>query len=220
MTMFIGHFAIAFASKEVAPKTSLGTLFMASQFIDLLWPIFLLLGIEHVKVDPGNTIVTPFDFVYYPYSHSLLTVIAIGALLSLVYWAVTRYRQGALVIGLACLSHWLLDAISHRPDLPLFPGGDILIGLGLWNSLAGTLILEGLLFIAGIILYVRLTKAKDRVGRFALWSLIAFLTITYIASIFGPPPPDDQQKIALVGLSTWLLVLWAYWIDKHRQVSH
>jgi membrane-bound metal-dependent hydrolase YbcI (DUF457 family) len=216
--MFIGHFAIGFASKKFAPRTSLGILFLASQLIDLLWPVLLLAGIEQVKVDSGNTVVTPLDFIHYPYSHSLLTVIIISTLLAVSYWAITRYRQGSLVLWLACMSHWVLDAISHRPDLPLYPGSSTFIGFGLWNSLGGTILLEGLLFTTGIILYARITKPKNRAGRYALWALVAFLTLTYASAIFGPPPPDDQQKIALVSLSTWLFVLWAYWIDKHRQV--
>jgi hypothetical protein len=218
--MFLGHFAMAFGAKKVAPKTSLGTLFIASQFIDLLWPVLLLLGIEHVRVEPGNTVVTPLNFIAYPYSHSLLSVFVYGVLLAAMYWAFARYRRGAITLFFVLVSHWLLDLISHRPDLPLYPGSSTLEGLGLWNSLPGTLIVEGGLFIVGIILYVRATKSTDRIGIYALWLLILFLTIMYAVNIFGPPPPGDRITIGVVGLSSWLLMAWAYWIDRHRRVVH
>jgi len=214
--MFIGHFAIAMGAKKAAPQTSLGTLFIASQFIDLLWPILLLLGIEHVQVETGNTVVTPLNFFDYPYSHSLLSVIVYGVLLSALYWALKRYPRGAITVFFVLVSHWVLDFISHRPDLPLYPGSSTLEGLGLWNSLIGTLIIEGGLFIIGIILYVRATKSTDKIGIYSFWALIVFLTIIYILNVFGPPPPDDQNTIGVVGLSMWLLVAWAYWIDRHR----
>lgn len=217
--MFIGHFAIALGAKKAAPRTSLGTLFIASQFVDLLWPVLLLLGIEHVRVEPGNTVVTPFNFIDYPYSHSLLSVFVYGAALAALYWAFKRYLRGAIVLLFVLVSHWVLDFISHRPDLPLYPGSSTMEGLGLWNSLPGTLLVEGGLYIIGIVLYVRATKSVDRIGIYSFWSLIILLAIILIVNIFGPPPPPDQGAIALVGLSGWLFMAWGYWIDRHRRVA-
>jgi len=119
--MLIGHFGIGFAAKRVAPKASLGTLFIASQFIDLLWPVLVLLGIEQVKIDPGNTVVTPLDFSYYPYSHSLLTVLVWSLLIGFIYFIVKKNKAVSIYLGALVLSHWLLDLIAHRPDLPLVP---------------------------------------------------------------------------------------------------
>jgi len=217
--MFIGHFAIALGAKKAAPQTSLGTLFMASQFIDLLWPFLLLLGIEHVKVEPGITVVAPFNFIDYPYSHSLLTVLIYGVVFAGAYMALKRYRRGAITLFFVLVSHWVLDFISHRPDLPLYPGSSMLAGMGLWNSLAGTLIVEGGLYIIGILLYVRATKSRDAIGIYSFWSLIVLLAVILVANIFGPQPPSDQEKIALVGLSGWVFIAWGYWIDRHRAVD-
>ena len=217
--MYIGHFGIALATKRVAPGTSLGTLIAASQFIDLIWPILLLSGVETVVIDPGNTVVTPLDFQRYPYSHSLATVMAWATLFSGTYWAVTRYRRGALTVWGAVVSHWVLDFISHRPDLPLWPGGTTFVGLGLWRSLAGTLLVEVALFAAGILFYLRATKAVDRTGKAALWALIIFLSVTFLANLFGPPPPPGAERVvAITAVLLWLLVPWGSLIDRHRRL--
>ena len=107
--MFIGHFGVALAAKKVAPKTSLGTLILASQFADLLWPFLLLVGIEHVEIVPGITKVSPFDFTDYPFSHSLLMLFFWSLLVGGIYYALRRYQRGAFVIGAAVISHWILD---------------------------------------------------------------------------------------------------------------
>src|SRR5512145_681024 len=117
--MFLGHFALGFGAKVVARRVSLGALFLAAQFIDLLWPIFLLLGIERVRIEPGATVVTPLVFEHYPYSHSLLAVLGWAVLLGVLYLVLKRDRLGAVVMGALVLSHWLLDLMVHRPDLPL-----------------------------------------------------------------------------------------------------
>ena len=156
--MFIGHFGVGFGAKRAAPRVSLGTLFMAAQFIDLLWQTLLLLGIEHVEIAPGITRVTPLNFISYPVSHSLLMVCVWGALFGFIHWLVRRDRRAAIVLGLCVLSHWLLDLIMHRPDLPLYPGDSPHLGFGLWNSLAASLVVEGLIFAGGIALYLRSTR--------------------------------------------------------------
>jgi hypothetical protein len=215
--MFIGHAAVAFAAKKAAPKTSLGTLIMAAQFIDLLWPVFLLLGLEHVRIDPGNTALTPLDFYDYPFSHSLGAVIVWGLVFGGVYFAARRYRTGAITLGLLVVSHWILDFLAHRPDLPLAPGSETRVGLGLWDSVAATVIVEGLLFAAGVAFYAKTTKPIDRIGTYALWALVAFFVGVYVMNVFGAAPPSTDV-IAIAGNASWLFVLWGYWIDKHRAV--
>ncbi|MBJ6752840.1 hypothetical protein [Geomonas anaerohicana] len=216
--MFIGHFAVGFASKAAVPKTSLGTLFLASQFVDLLWPTLLLLGIERVRIVPGITRVTPLDFESYPISHSLLAVTGWALLVALVYQAAQRYPRGACVLGAIVVSHWFLDLVVHRPDLPLVPGGSVRVGMDLWASLAGTFIVEMGLFAVGVALYLKKTVAQDAVGRWGLWALVVFLVGIYLSNLFGPPPPS-VAAIAWVGQSQWLLVLWGYWVDRHRVVT-
>jgi hypothetical protein len=216
--MFIGHYAVALAAKKAAPKVSLGTLFLSAQFIDLLWPLFLLLGLEHVRIDPGNTAFTPLDFYDYPISHSLLAVIGWSLGVGLIYFIARRYTRGALILGACVVSHWLLDAVTHRPDLPLFPGGKTHIGLGLWNSFTASVVVEVTLFVVGIILYTRSTTARDRTGRYAFWALVIFLSIIWVSNMLSPPPPNETA-IAIASLSLWLIVPWAYWIDRHRQIA-
>jgi hypothetical protein len=216
--MFIGHFALGFAAKKVAPQPSLGTLLLASQFIDLLWPIMLLLGWEQVMIEPGNTQVTPLNFIHYPISHGLLAVILWGVLIGGIYFFLKRILKSALMLGVLVVSHWILDLFTHRPDLPLFPGSDIKVGLGLWNSLIGTLLVEGGLFIIGVYLYLKTTRAKNKTGQWTLWALVVFLAIIYITNLFGPPPPE-VKPIAYLGLLQWLFIAWGYWIDRNRKVT-
>ena len=216
--MLIGHFAVAFAAKRAVPRVSLGVLVAATELIDLLWPLFLFAGLESVRIDPGNTAVTPLAFVHYPITHSLVGASGWAILFGLLYWAVTRYAAGAVTVGLVTVSHWFLDAVVHRPDLPLYPGSSTLIGLGLWNSMAGTVLVEGGLFLAGVWLYTSGTRPRDGVGRYALWAFVAFLVLIYVGNLFGPPPPS-VQAIAWVGLASYLIPFWAGWFDRHRVVT-
>jgi hypothetical protein len=213
--MFLGHFGVGFGAKRAAPRTSLGTLFLSAQFIDLLWPTLLLAGVERVEIRPGTTAVTPLDFVSYPISHSLAVVLCWGLLFGATYWFVRRYRAGAWITGAAVVSHWFLDLVVHRPDLPLAPGVATKVGLGLWNSLGATLAIEGVVFAAGVVIYLRSTVALDRLGRYGMWALVALLALIYAGSIAGPPPPNSRA-IAWAGQAQWLLVLFGYWIDRHR----
>jgi membrane-bound metal-dependent hydrolase YbcI (DUF457 family) len=212
--VFIGHFAVALAAKRAAPRTSLGTLTFAAQFLDLLWPVLLLAGVERVEIRPGETAFTPLVFEHYPVSHSLATAIGWAAACAGVYWAITRYGRGALVVALVVVSHWVLDWVTHRPDLPLYPGGP-LQGLGLWNSVVATLVVETLLFAGGLALYLRTTRARKATGRWNLGAFAAFLVFVYLAAAFGPPPPD-VRTLATSAFAMWLLVAWAYAVDRGR----
>ena len=217
--MFIGHFALAFAAKKAAPKVSLGTLFMAAQLADLVWPTLVLLGIETLAVAPGITAFTPLDFTSYPYSHSLVALTGWAAALAVTYALVRhgKVREG-ITLAVLVLSHWVLDFLTHRPDMPLTIGGDARLGLGLWNSIAGTILVEGLLFAAGVAVYMKATRSVDRTGKVALLALIGFLVVVYVANVVGPPPPS-ASAVAWVAESSWLLVAWAYWVDRYRKAA-
>jgi hypothetical protein len=141
-----------------------------------------------------------------------------GLLAAIGYWLVARYLAGAVVIGCGVVSHWLLDAVVHRPDLPLYPGTSPLIGFGLWNSIAGTLVVEGILFAAGVWAYASMTRSRDRLGTYGLWSFVSLLVVLYIANVAGPPPPSVRAML-LVSLSGLLFPFWAAWFDKHREVQ-
>jgi membrane-bound metal-dependent hydrolase YbcI (DUF457 family) len=215
--MFLGHYALAFGAKRIAPAVSLGWLFLASQFADLLWPTLVVLGVERVEIDPGNTVVTPLNFVSYPYSHSLVMLLVWSAVCALAY----HLRRGpqptaAAIIGGLVFSHYILDVITHRPDMPITIGGSQKIGLGLWNYPGTTLAVESTLFLLGTLMYVGATRERDRAGRVGLYLLIATLAAVYFAALYGPPPPDSRS-VAAAGHLAWLFVLWAYWVDRHRK---
>lgn len=213
--MFIGHFGVAFAAKKVAPRTSLGTLILAAQFLDFLWPVFLLLGLEHVSILPGATKASPLDFTDYPISHSLLMAMVWAILFGGIYYALRRNLQSALVVGAAVLSHWVLDFIVHRPDLQLYPGGDTRVGLGLWNSWAASIAVEVLFFGAGLAIYLGCTRARDNAGSYGFWALIAFLFLGWVSALFAGAPPS-VTALAWGGIAMWLMALWGWWADGHR----
>lgn len=210
--MFIGHFALALAAKKADKKISLGTTFMAVQLLDLLWPPFLLIGIEKVKIEPGNTAFTPLNFIHYPFSHSLVNAAVWAMLFATVFYFIRKDIRGSVIVGLLVLSHWFLDFFTHRPDLPVFPWSDWKVGLGLWSNVTFTLVIEVGLFVAGVYFYLTNTNL-DKKHKIIFWSLIAFLLIVYVMNVFGPPPPSEKA-ISYAGFSLWLLVAWAYWADK------
>ena len=213
--MFIGHFALGFASKGIDKSPSLGTMFIAVQWLDLLWPVLILTGVERVKIEPGITVMTPLNFEYYPWSHSLLMAIVWGILFALIYSLLTKNFKSSLLLAFLVISHWLLDFLVHRPDLPLTPFSETKVGLGLWNYKWPEIIIETVLFAVAIVIYLNSTKAQNKKGVWAFWSLVIFLLVIHFGNLFGPPP-DNVQAIGWVGLSQWLLVAWAYWIDRNR----
>jgi hypothetical protein len=213
--MFIGHFAVGLSAKQLRPHISLGSYFLAVQFLDLLWPSLLLLEMEKVSIEPGITAMTPLNFLYYPYSHSLLMAVLWSAAAYLVTWLATHERKSSMLIAACVVSHWVLDLITHRPDLPLTFSQEIKVGLGLWNNKAATVVVEMLMFAIGIFLYTRATHAKNLIGKYAFWGLIAFLLFIQIGNIIGPPPPN-VNAIAWAGHGQWLFVIWAYWVDRNR----
>ncbi len=212
--MFLGHIGAALGAKRIAPGTSTALLLAAPLLPDLLWPVLLLLGIERVAIDPGNTVVTPLDFQHYPVTHSLAASVGWAVLAAAVYWTITRRSRGATVLGALVLSHWFFDLVVHAPDLPVLPAGPF-VGLGLWNSLALTLVLEFGLLAVGTILYQNASVPVAGGGRIALASLVGVLILVYLGNVFGPPPPD-ATTVAVFTLALWLIPLWGIWMDRRR----
>jgi len=213
--MFIGHFAVGFAAKKFAPRASMGMLLAAPLLLDMLWPFFLLFGWEHVHIDPGNTRFTPLDLFDYPWSHSLLMSVVWATVFALIYQLSARYWPGAVAIWIGVVSHWVLDWITHRPDMPLYPGGPK-YGLGLWNSIAGTMVVEIGMLAVGVWLYIRTTHARDRIGKYAFAAYVSLLLVLYIGDRFGGAPPAVSD-IVWTGISAIVVFLvWAWWFDRHR----
>ena len=215
--MLLGHYGVAFAAKRLTPRTSLGTLVLAAQWLDELWPIFLVLGIERVRVSPGSMAANPLDFVYYPFSHSLAMAIVWSLVVGGVYLLRRHDRRSAVIVGLLVLSHWILDFPMHAPDLPLWPGSSMKVGLGAWRSIPLTIVLELIVFIPGLVIYLRTTRARDRIGSWALWAMVVFLLFIFFSGFSSAPPPPERA-IGYTALGLWLFVPWGYWIDRHRDV--
>jgi membrane-bound metal-dependent hydrolase YbcI (DUF457 family) len=218
--MFIGHLAVGFAAKKAAPRISLGTTFLACQAADLLWPVLVIMGIERVSVDHSATAFTPLNFEHYPWSHSLGMSLAWALVAFLLLKALKFSHLEAGTLGLVVFSHWILDVLTHRPDVPFWFGDSPKLGFGLWNSVTGTLVVELAMFAIGIWLYLNNTKSNNKKGTWGFWSLIAFLLVVYFGNAFGPKPPVDTPPVLIAGpaLAIWLLVAWAYWTDKNRTV--
>jgi FtsH-binding integral membrane protein len=215
--MFVGHFALGLAAKRATPRVSLATLFAAAQLADLLWPFLLAAGVEQVRIDPGNTAFTPLDFVSYPYSHSLVMLIVWGVALGYGYTTLRR-QNGRTFAVLAALvvSHWVLDVVTHRPDMPIYPGGPR-FGLELWRSVPATIAVESAMFAAAVWIYARATRPRDRIGRWSLVGMVALLVVSYLAAAFGPPPPS-VAAISIVGIIGGAITLvLAWWVDAHRR---
>ena len=208
--MFIGHYALALSAKKIDHLPSLAMTFIAVQFLDLLWPIFVLLGLETFEIEPGNTALTPLNFTSYPYSHSLLTSIGWALILAVVYFAITRNQKGSLLVGMLVFSHWILDFLTHRADLPLSPFGDTKVALGLWNMPALEITIEVGLFLIGAFVYFKTMQPQRRI---AFWSLMIFFLVVHVMNILGPPPPSITA-VAWSANAMWIFVFWAWWIEK------
>ena len=213
--MLIGHFAVGFASKKWAPRANLAWLLLAPLLDDVIWPVLILAGVEHARVVPDPDPMHQLKLDDMPWSHSLLMNLVTGALLGLVVWRLAGGRAG-VVAGIGVVSHWVLDLVSHTPDMALAPGGTK-YGFDLWASVPGTIVVELLMFAAGLWLYASATKPKDGVGRWSLWAFAAVLPVCYFAGTFAPTPAD-LRLVAVTGIVLCAVSLaWAVWIERHRE---
>lgn len=213
--MFLGHYGAALISSRAAPRVSLGVLFAASQLVDLLWPFFLLAGVEQIRITQGENPFLHLVFEYYPWTHSLLMGVVWALVAGGLYRLVTRNGRGAAVVAALVVSHWFLDWITHVPDLPLYPGGAE-YGLGVWRSSALTFAIELPLFLLGLWMYASRTRGRDRVGRAGFWVLIALMLVIQVANAMSPPPPSVNM-VGWGAMAAWLFPLWAWWADRHRE---
>ena len=219
--MNIGHYGAGLALKRADPGISLGLLFIAAQFVDILWAVLILLGIERVALVPGITAANPLDFVYYPFSHSLVAFLlwtgVVYALFRLLPAKPDSQRSKvALVLAAAVISHFFLDLLAHRPDLPLAFGDSPKVGLGLWNFVLASYVVEGLIFFGGLWLYMRATSGTTFGGRYGMLIFAAVLFLTNLVNLFGTPPPD-AQTLAAFGLGYQLVFAGiAFWLDGKR----
>jgi membrane-bound metal-dependent hydrolase YbcI (DUF457 family) len=215
LPMFVGHIALGLAAKRAAPQTSVATLVAASYLPDLIWPILLLTGIESARIVPGFTAYSAVEHTHFPWTHSLLMA-CVGALaFGLLYRLNTGDRRGALITTALVLSHWILDAICV-PGLPLAPGLATKVGLGLWHSRAGTVLVEATLFAAGVFLYLGVTRASRKRGVVAFWAFVLFLVLSFLGNLGAPPP--NTTALAVAVLVGWIFLPWLTWIERNRQL--
>jgi len=216
--MGIGHFAVGFAAKRAAPRTSLGLLLLSGMLVDFVWVLCIAAGIEHARIVPGITAANPFDLYDYPISHSLVGTLAWAALFGAVYLALERDRVAAFVLAAAVASHWVLDVVSHRPDMPVLPHGPY-VGLGLWYSLPATVLVEGALIVTGIAVYVRATRGRDRVGTWGLAALVTLFLAIHLAGYLGPPPPSLDAVVVTSATFLPVVLVAAHVVDRHRDLA-
>ena len=206
--MFVGHYGVSFAAKKAEPSIPLWVLFIAVQLLDVLWAPFVLLGIEKVRIVPGFTASNPLDLYYMPYTHSLVAAIGWSVLAAAVYRvaAPRGTKRAAAVIGAAVFSHWVLDFVVHRPDLPLYDNS-AKVGLGLWNVSAIALGLEAALLFGGMWLYFRLGTVRR--SAMLVFGVIMLAIQAYV--FFGPPPASDNAAAltALVAYAVFALIIRA-----------
>ncbi|MGD2054058.1 MAG: hypothetical protein PVG45_08110 [Gammaproteobacteria bacterium] len=215
--MFIGHYGVSFAAKAVKPALPLWVLFLAVQLVDVFWAIFVLLGIEKVRIVPGITATNPLDLYYMPYTHGLVTSLIWALAAVVVVRAMPNINRwgSAAVVGIAVFSHWLLDLVVHRHDLPLYSDAHK-VGLGLWNFPATAFTLEILLLAGGMVLYAKNTRASSR---FNLYGMILFglLMIGIQAMVFFGSPPETDTEVATSALvSYFLFAALAFWLERGR----
>jgi hypothetical protein len=207
--MFIGHFAVGLAGRRLTPRAGLGWWFAAVVFLDAVWPVMLLLGLEQVAITPSPDPFLNLTFISYPISHSLVAAVA-WAIVFAGAWRMIKGRgDGALLLAAGVLSHWVLDVVSHLPDMPVLPHGPY-IGLGLWRSVPLTVVVEVAMFAGGIAWY-----ARGRRPRVSFWLLMGLLVVLYVASLVSPPPPS-VAAIAWTSIVAWLFIPWAWWADRPR----
>ena len=214
--MHVGHFAVGLAVKRIEPRISLGTALLAALLADLLFCTLSIAGIEHAGFLSG--VATNRFFGYnIGYSHSLLMDVMWAALFAAAYLLRRRFPRGAWILFAAVLSHWLLDAVSHRPDMPLAPGAPIALGLGLRNSPLATLLVEGGFWLLAIVLYARAMHPKNRTGIYAFWIGVGLLTFFGAANVLSTKPPPSAVQAGIASLIYFsLVVAWAYWMNRLR----
>jgi hypothetical protein len=217
--MFAGHYGVGYGGKEADRWVPLWVLFIAVQFLDVVWTILVLANVEKATIVPGLTDASDFQFTYYPYSHSLTAAIGWSVL---AYAAVRllaprawRTNAAGLLVGVAVLSHWPLDLIVHRADLPLWDDTNK-VGLELWSNAPVTFVVESILVILGVLLYVRATKDGARAGLAAAWILAAVIVVIDAVAVFGTS--DSVKTAAATGLFGYLFLAALAWlVDRLRR---
>ena len=204
--MFVGHYGVSFATKKVDASIPLWVLFLAVQWLDVVWAPLVLLGIEKVRIVPGFTATNPLDLYYMPYTHSLVAALVWSAAAAGAYHLLRRTTtRTSFLVGLAVFSHWILDFVVHRPDLPLYDN-TAKVGLGLWDHRALAFGLEAALLLGGMAAFLRARPTR----RSAIIMFGGVMLGVHAYVFFGPPPtsPAAAASTALAAYGIFALVIW------------
>jgi hypothetical protein len=213
--MFIGHYGVSYGAKAWKPAVPLWILFLAVQLLDVFWSIFVMIGLEKVRIVPGFTRTNPLDLYYMPYTHSLIGALGWSVLAGVAYRLWKGVKMGGLVVGAAVFSHWVLDLIVHQPDLPLL-GNQFKVGFGLWNRPVIALLLEVLILNAGLILYLRST-VRTKWGGTAGFVVFSVLLVAVQLMVFFGAPPGSATAAALTALIGYTLFsAIPAWLERRR----
>jgi hypothetical protein len=215
--VFVGHYGPSLAVKAVKNSIPLWILFIAVQLLDVFWSIFVLLGVEKVRIAPGITATNPLDLYYMPYTHSLVGAMLWSIAAGIAYCLFRKVDgwSAAVFVGAAVFSHWVLDWIVHRPDLPLYDNS-VKVGLGLWNYPVFAFVLEIVVLFSGMYLYMRTTRPLARGGSFGI-VIFGFVMLAFQAYVFFGPPPSSDKAAAVTALVLYSAFAGtAYWLDGKR----
>jgi hypothetical protein len=213
--MFIGHYGVSLAANPLRPRVPLWVWFIAVQWMDVVWSILVLLGVEKLRIVPGFTEVSALDLYYMPYTHSLPGSIVLSLLLgAIVAMFVSENRATTfLLVTAASFSHWVLDLLVHVPDLPLYDDR-AKVGFGLWRVVALSLPLELILLGIGAWLYARWVTFKGTFGRYVYWGFVVGLAALQVYGNLGPQPSSPDIMMATTSLALYVaLALLAAWIE-------
>ena len=215
--MFVGHYGPSLAAKAVQKSIPLWLLFLAVQLVDIVWAILVLLGIEKVRIVPGITATNPLDLYYMPYTHSLVAAIVWSLLLSGIYRLTPRASNwtAAAFVGVAVFSHWVLDLLVHRPDLPLYDN-TAKVGFGLWNFPVIAFLLEAAFLFGGIFYYLKKTSPTGTGGRYGMIIFGVVMLAVQSSVFFGPPPPSPQAVAVMALVSYFVFAGVAWWLEGKR----
>lgn len=213
--MFIGHYGPAFGGKAAVRQVPLWVLFIAVQWMDVVWALLVLGGIEKTRIVPGLMQGSPLDLYYMPYTHGLLGAIALSVLLGGIVALVMRRNRGAVfaVVAACAFSHWILDLVVHKPDLWIYD--DVKLGFGLWRWLWISLPLELVSLVVGAGLYVRFVPAR-RYGNAVLWGFVALMAVVELYAALGPPPASAFAEARTALIAYAVLALAAGLVDLTR----
>ena len=217
--MFVGHYAVGLAAKPIAPRVSLAILILSAVLADALWIAFFTAGLEQVVIEPGIMATNSLNLVSVPFSHGLVMDVVWAVVLGGIYFGARRDSRGAWMIVAVVLSHWILDVVSHRPDMPLAPGIDLRFGLGLYNSRMATFLVEGTLWFTALVVYVRATRPRGRSGVYGFWLTIAILTALWLVSLRGDPPPSLFVLAVFNVILVAVIQAWSAWMDRARTLK-